>query len=113
MWSPGNWQCEMMNNGEVWRTRRFTIGSNGRPPLHPEQNGTVNLAYNSYLVDMEIPAGGSPLDKRLAGASSGLFYGIPWTSTEGKSMAARVPKKGNPFSVASNSPNAVKQWWEN
>ncbi|MEQ1643585.1 MAG: hypothetical protein ABL959_09105 [Pyrinomonadaceae bacterium] len=109
---PGSWQCEWMNNGEVWRTWRFTIGSNGRPPVHPEQNGNVNLAYNSYLVDMEIPAGGSPLDKRLTGASPGLFYGIPWSSAEGKSMAARVPKKGNPFPVASNSPNAVVQWWE-
>ena len=110
--NPGSWQCEWMNNGEVWRTWRFTIGSNGKPPLHPEQNGNVNLAFNSYLVDMEIPAGGSPLDKRLTGASPGLFYGIPWTSAEGKTMAARVPKKGNPFPVASNSPNAVVQWWE-
>lgn len=110
--NPGSWQCEWMINGEVWRTWRFTIGSNGKPPLHPEQNGNINLAYNSYLVDMEIPAGGSPLDKRLTGASPGLFYGIPWASPEGKTMAARVPKKGNPFPVASNSPNAVKQWWE-
>ncbi|MEQ1924210.1 MAG: hypothetical protein ABL952_17050, partial [Pyrinomonadaceae bacterium] len=63
--NPGAWVCELMNNGEVWRTWRFTIGSDGRPPLHPEQNGNVNLAYNSYLVDMEIPAAGSPMDKRL------------------------------------------------
>jgi len=110
--NPGNWQCEWMNNGEVWRTWRFTIGSNGKPPMHPEQNGNVNLAYNSYLVDMEIPAGGSPLDKRLTGASPGLFYGLPWTTAEGKTMAGRVPKKGNPHPVASNSPNAVQQWWE-
>ncbi|MEO6656306.1 MAG: hypothetical protein ABIO36_09520 [Pyrinomonadaceae bacterium] len=56
--------------------------------------------------------GGSPLDKRLTGVSPGLFYCIPWTSAEGKTMAGRVPKKGNPFPVASNSPNAVQQWWE-
>jgi hypothetical protein len=110
--NPGSWECSLMNNGEIWRTWRFTIGSNGRPPLHPEQNGNINLAFNSYLVDMEIPAGGSPLDGRLTGASPSLFYGLPWTSAEGKAMAGRVPKKGNPFPVASNSPNAAVQWWE-
>lgn len=109
---PGSWQCDWMNNGEVWRTWRFVISPNGRPQLHPEQNGNVNLGFNSYLVDMEIPAGGSPLDKRLNGPSTGLFYGVPWTSAEGKAMAARVPKKGNPFPVPSNSPNAAKQWWD-
>jgi hypothetical protein len=110
--NPGNWECSLMNNGEVWRTWRFTIGSDGRPPMHPEQKGNVNLGFNSYLVDMEIPTAGSPLDKRLAGPSTASFYGLPWTSAEGKSMAAKLPKKGNPFPVASNSPNAVKQWWE-
>jgi hypothetical protein len=109
---PGNWQCDLMNNGEVWRTWRFTV-NNGRPAVHPEQNGNINLGYNSYLMNMEIPAGGSALDLRLNGPSASLFYGQPWTSAEGKAMAAKVPKKGNPFPVPSNSPNAVKQWWEN
>jgi hypothetical protein len=105
---PGNWQCDLMNNGEVWRTWRFTV-ANGRPAVHPEQNGNINLGYNSYLMNMEIPTAGSALDLRLNGPSHSLFYGQPWTSAEGKAMANRVPKKGNPFPVASNSPNAVKQ----
>lgn len=109
---PGNWQCDLMNNGEVWRTWRFTV-ANGRPAVHPEQNGNINLGYNSYLMNMEIPAAGSALDLRLNGPSTSLFYGQPWTSAEGKAMAARVPKLGNMFPVPSNSPNAVKQWWEN
>ncbi len=108
---PGSWECSLMNNGDVWRTWKFTV-ANGRPAMHPEQNGNINLAYNSYLVDMVIPAAGSALDKRLGGPSGGLFYGQPWTSAEGKAMAARVPKLGNLFPVPSNSPNAVKQWWE-
>ena len=108
---PGSWECSLMNNGDVWRTWKFTV-ANGRPAVHPEQNGNINLAYNSYLVDMVIPAAGSALDKRLGGPSSGLFYGQPWTSAEGKAMAARVPKLGNLFPVPSNSPNAVQQWWE-
>lgn len=110
--NPGKWECSLMNTGEVWRTWRFTVGSDGRPAPLGEQQGSVNLAFNSYLVDMEIPAAGSPLDKRLAGPSTGLFYGLSWTSVEGKAMAARLPKKGNPFPVPSNSANAAKQWYD-
>jgi hypothetical protein len=101
---PGNWECSLMNNGEVWRTWRWTIGRSGMPELHPEQKGNVNLYFNSFIVDMQIPAGGSPLDKRLAPEATvnGFFYGQPWTSAEGKAMAARVPKKGNPYPVFSN-----------
>lgn len=109
---PGRWECSLMNNGEVWRTWRFVV-ADGRPQPHPEQSGNINLGYNSYLVEMQIPATGSPLDKRLAGPSTGLFYGQPWTSAEGRAMASGVPKIGNPFPVPSSSPNAVKQWWEN
>jgi hypothetical protein len=108
---PGNWECSLMNNGVVWRTWRFNV-ANGKPNIHPEQKGNINLGYQSYLVDMEIPTGGSDLDKRLNGTSNSLFFGQNWTSAEGKTMANRVPKKGNPFPVASNSPNAVQQWWE-
>ncbi len=101
---PGNWECSLMNNGEVWRTWRWRVGSNGMPETHPEQKGNVNLYFNSFIVDMEIPAGGSPLDKRLVPDSTakGFFYGQPWTSAEGKAMAGRVTKKGTPFPVPSN-----------
>lgn len=101
---PGNWECSLMNNGEVWRTWRWRIGSNGMPEAHAEQNGNVNLYFNSFIVDMEIPAGGSPLDKRLLPLpANGLFYGQQWKSAEGKAMANRVPKKGNPYPVPSNT----------
>ncbi len=105
----GNWECKIGKDNVVWRMIRFKVGANGMPELHPEQRGNINLGYNTFLVDMEIPAGGSLLDGRLGGASTSLFYGQPWTSAEGKTMANRVPKKGNPFPAASNSPNAVKQ----
>jgi len=49
-------------------------------------------------------AGGSPLDKRLLPLpANGLFYGQPWRSPEGKAMASRVPKKGDPAPVPSTS----------
>ncbi len=99
---PGNWQCSLMSNGETWRTWRWTIGRDGMPVKHAEQNGNVNLSYNTYLIDTEIPAGGSVLDKRLAPTSAaGLCYGQPWTSAEGRAMAAKVPTKGNPAPVPS------------
>jgi hypothetical protein len=108
---PGNWECSLMNNGEVWRTWRWRIGAGGMPELHPEQRSNVNLYFNSFIVDMEIPAGGSPLDKRLVpeATAGGFFYGQPWTTAEGKAMAARLPKKGTPYPVFSNQPGAATQ----
>lgn len=100
---PGKWQCTISKGGQVWRTWRWTIGRDGRPAMHPEQMANINLGYNTYLLDMDIPAGGSPMDGRLAGPSASLFYGQTWTSAEGKAMAARSPKKGNPFPVPSTS----------
>jgi hypothetical protein len=102
---PGNWECSLMNNGEVWRTWHWRVGSDGRPEVHPEQKGNVNLYFNSYLVDMVVPAGGSPLDKRLVpeATANGLFYGQPWKSAEGKAMAARLPKKGTAVPLPSTS----------
>lgn len=99
----GNWECKAGKGDVVWRTFRWKVGANGLPELHPEQRGNVNLGYNTFLVDTEIPTGGSVLDERLAGASTSFFYGQPWTTAEGKAMANRVPKKGNPFPIPSNA----------
>ncbi len=104
----GNWECRIGKDNVVWRTIRWKVGANGMPELHAEQRGNINLGYNTYLIDMEIPAGGSILDGRLNGASNSLFYGQPWTSAEGKAMAAKVPKKGKSFPVPSNQQNSVK-----
>ncbi|MBK8648170.1 MAG: hypothetical protein IPN16_16845 [Gemmatimonadetes bacterium] len=100
---PGDWECSLMNNGEVWRTWRWKVGTDGRLVPHPEQQGNIALNFGSTLVDMVIPEGGSPLDKRLVpeAAAAGAFYGQPWTSAEGKAMAGRVPRKGRPYPVPS------------
>lgn len=100
---PGNWQCTISKNGAIWRTWRWTVGRDGRVALHPEQTGNIKLAANAYLVDMEVPSGGSPMDGRLAGPSTSLFNGLPWMSAEGKAMAARLPKKNRPWPVPSNA----------
>ncbi|MBK8810108.1 MAG: hypothetical protein IPN69_05175 [Acidobacteria bacterium] len=105
----GNWVCTVGKDNEVWRTLRWTVVAKGLPELHPEQRGNINLGYNTYLVDTEIPTGGSLLDERLNGPSAALFYGQPWTTTDGRAMAARVPKKGNPFPIPSNQPNQYRK----
>ncbi len=101
--TPGDWECRILSNGEPYRTFRWTVGTDGKVVPHAEQkNGNINLFHNTYLIDMEIPEGGTEWDHRLIPMpNDGLFYGIPWSTPEGKAMAARVPKKGNPFHVAS------------
>lgn len=101
---PGNWECDILANGKKFRTLRWKVGSDGKPIPHAEQqSGNVNLYYNTYLIEMEIPAGGSEFDYRLAPMpNSGFFYGIPWTTAEGKAMAGKVPTKGSPFQTPSN-----------
>lgn len=101
----GNWECKIMKDAEVIRIFRWKVGNDGLPVLHPEQaNGNINLYSNAFLVEMEIPAGGSSLDNRLVPMSpdNGFFYGIPFSTPEGKTMVTKVPKKGNPFPMPSN-----------
>lgn len=100
----GRWECSIRINGETLRTFRWTVGNGGVEP-HPEQaSGNVNLNHSGYLVDVEVPAGGSVTDHRLLPLpNDGFFYGIPWKSAEGKASAAKVPVKGKPYHVPSTS----------
>lgn len=101
---PGDWVCDLLANGKKFRTLHWKVGSDGNPVPHPEQqSGNVSLYYNAFVIDMEIPPGGSEFDYRLAPMpGKGFFYGIPWTTEAGKKMAASVPKKGNLYQVPSN-----------
>jgi hypothetical protein len=101
---PGKWECSITDNGTPLRTWRWTVGADGMPAKHPEQNGNVNLFPNSYLAETEIPAGGTVFDKRLVpvSATEGFFYGQKWTTAEGRALAGRVPTKGSPLPLPSN-----------
>ncbi|MCW5959921.1 MAG: hypothetical protein KIS76_07145 [Pyrinomonadaceae bacterium] len=103
---PGKWECSVIAKGETYRIFRWEV-ANGKIVKHPEQqNGNINLYYDAAMIDMEIPTGGSPIDFRLMPMPEmGLFYGIPWTTAEGKAKAARVPKVGNPYPVPSTKAN--------
>lgn len=99
----GNWECDFRINGETIRTFRWTIGNDGNPTPHAEQSGNINLGYNAFLIETAIPNGGSSYDHRLLPLpNDGFFYGIPWQSAEGKTMAGKIPTKGNPFHIPSN-----------
>ena len=98
----GKWECAVIENGVTFRTFRWEVGKNGILPHAEQRNGNINLFYDAVLIEMEIPAGGSPIDFRLLPLpNAGLFYGIPWTTAEGKAMAGRVPKLGNPYHIPS------------
>ncbi len=99
--SPGKWECSFIENGVTYRTIRFEVGSDNQIIPHPEQkNGNINLYSGAYLVEVEIPAEATEMDSRsLPMPDAGLFYGIPWTTPEGKAAAAKVPKRGNPYLV--------------
>lgn len=98
--TPGKWQCDLIGDksNATFRTIRFEVAGGNIVP-HPEQrSGNVNLDKDKWLIEMSIPAGGSEIDKRLLPSpESGLFYGIPWSTPEGKALAGTLPKKGAPF----------------
>ena len=99
---PGKWECAVIEKGETFRTFRWEVAGGEIKPHAEQQSGNINLFYKAALIDMEIPTGGSSIDFRLMPLpDAGLFYGIPWKSSEGRAMAERVPKKGNPFHVSS------------
>lgn len=97
---PGKWQCEIVGTktGGVFRTFRFEVAGGTIVP-HPEQgSGNVNLDSHKWLIDLEIPKGGSEIDSRLLPSpNAGFFFGIPWSTAEGRALGARVPKKGEPY----------------
>lgn len=99
--SPGKWECAFIENGVTFRKIRFDVGSDNKIIPHPEQrNGNINLYSNAFLVEVEIPAEATEMDTRsLPMSDAGLFYGIPWTTPEGKAAAAKLPKRGTPYPV--------------
>lgn len=95
----GNWECELRNRNESIRKFKWTVGSDGYPIEHAEQkSGNINLPWGAYLIETEFPSTENSINERLMPMpNAGLFYGIPWTSAEGKKMAADVPKVGEPY----------------
>ena len=103
---PGRWECTYREGVNVVRTWRWTVRPDGSVAPHPEEASSgLTLFPGGHLVETEIPAGGSFVDKRLypAAVQAGFIYGHKWQSPEGKAMAAGVPAKGKPWPVPSTA----------
>ncbi len=102
---PGRWECTFKEGANVVRTWRWTVRPDGSVPAHPEEGAGLTLFPGAHLIETEIPAGGSFIDRRIfpEAVRAGFLYGHRWQSPEGKAMAARVPAKGKPWPVPSTA----------
>src|SRR6266516_1646372 len=103
---PGRWECTYREGVNVVRTWRWTVGPDGSVAPYPEESSAgLTLFPGGHLVETEIPAGGSFIDRRIfpEAVKGGFFYGHRWQSPEGRAMAAKVPAKGKPWPVPSTA----------
>jgi hypothetical protein len=103
---PGRWECTYREGVNVVRTWRWTVRPDGNVVPHPEEaNPELSLFPGGHLVETEIPADGSFIDRRIypPAVQAGFIYGRKWQSPEGKAMAAKVPAKGKPWPVPSTA----------
>jgi hypothetical protein len=102
---PGRWECTFKEGPNVVRTWRWTVRPDVIVAPHPEESAGLTLFPGAHLVETEIPAGGSFIDRRIypAAVQAGFIYGHKWQTPEGKAMAAKVPAKGKPWPVPSTA----------
>jgi hypothetical protein len=102
---PGQWECMFREGPNVVRSWRWTVRPDVVVVPHPEESAGLSLHPGAHLVETEIPAGGSFIDRRIypAAAQAGFMYGRKWQTPEGKAMAAKVPAKGKPWPVPSTA----------
>ncbi|HEY8185843.1 MAG TPA: hypothetical protein VIF64_07225 [Pyrinomonadaceae bacterium] len=100
---PGRWECTYKEGPQVVRTWRWTVRPDVVVAPHPEESAGLTLYPGAHLVETEIPAGGSFIDRRIfpPAAQAGFMYGHKWQTPEGKAMVAKVPAKGKPWPVPS------------
>ena len=102
---PGRWECTFREGPNVVRSWRWTVRPDVIVAPHPEEGPGLTFFPGAHLVETEIPAGGSFIDRRIfpAAVQAGFIYGHRWQTPEGKAMAAKVPAKGKPWPVPSTA----------
>ena len=90
---PGQWECAWRDGSTVLRTWRWTVGPDGHVQPHAETaGGHLTFGPNAFLVDTEIPAGGTVYDTRLhrESVAERAFYGLGWHTDAGRAIAQAV-----------------------
>jgi hypothetical protein len=102
---PGRWECSYREGANVVRVWRWTVTPGLIVSPHPEEASGLTLFPGAHLVETEIPAGGSFIDKRIMpeAVKTSFLYGHKWQTPEGRAMTARVPAKGKPWPVPSTA----------
>lgn len=102
---PGRWECTFREGPNVVRGWRWIVRPDVVVASHVEEGPGLSFFPGAHLVETEIPAGGSFIDRRIfpAAVQASFIYGHKWQTPEGKAMAARVPAKGKPWPVPSTT----------
>ncbi|MEM9069441.1 MAG: hypothetical protein AAGE52_13085 [Myxococcota bacterium] len=91
---PGQWECQIRHGRQVHRTVRFVV-ADGRIQPHPEQTaGGVFLAPRTNLATITVTENSHETRVSPDHAARGPFFGVGWTSDEGRAMAEGLPAIG-------------------
>jgi hypothetical protein len=103
--NPGQYTCDLRSGGRMVRRWAWTVGADGVPAQHAEQQAGLYLGPRAILLDTTIPAD-SALDERTnpAEVRAGGFFGRPWATEAMRTAAAAVPTFGRPFLEYSPDP---------
>ena len=93
---PGAWVCDLRQNGQTFRTFRWTVQRDGTIAAHPE-DASLSLAPGVHMIETVVPQDGG-MDARTdpAAVRAGGFYGHAWVSPQMRAVAGAVPAIGRP-----------------
>jgi hypothetical protein len=103
--NPGQYTCDLRAEGRTVRRWAWTVGANGVPVQHAEQQAGLYLGPRAVLLDTTVPTD-SRLDERTnpAEVRAGGFYGRPWATEAMRTLAAATPTFSTPSFVYEPDP---------
>ncbi|MBL8677813.1 MAG: hypothetical protein JNK05_01510 [Myxococcales bacterium] len=103
--NPGRYTCDLRAEGRTIRRWAWTVGADGVPAQHAEQQAGLYLGPRAILVDTTVPPD-STFDERTnpADVRAGGFFGRPWASEAMRTLAAATPTFGRPLLEYSPDP---------
>lgn len=103
--NPGRYTCDLRAEGRTVRRWAWTVGADGVPVQHAEQQAGLYLGPRAVLVDTTVPAD-STFDARTnpSEVRAGGFFGRPWATEAMRTLAASTPTFGRPYLEYSPDP---------